>query len=626
MGASIMDALAERASASLEKHGLQELYSYWVKSGARSIEDNIPELGKVLTSTMRYFKELKGQRIGEWQAQAEPLEKAAAQDSDVAKNFYDYFTGNAKHSNPAVQQLADLGKKARLEEYAKASQSGIPVGPLTQDAWPRMWTKDKTEGASQARAMDYLIKNEGKTPTEAKQILDMIGKRSKGRKSFNLRMARKTELPGWRKDIYAIGDAMRDEIHDRTFTEVFGEGGAKLNKMLDLIRNTQGHSAFQLANRYVDVVLRRPGDYYQPYTNAERTVNSVLTARYLGAISIRHAGQSLNALLFGGRLEPMVKAISTYASDPEYARYWGLRSGSLTTDAIGEIRKLIEEDVPGAHKLGNKIFEVTGFPKVMRMNRTLTSLYGKYLAEDLVDEYGKSKSSYVAKKLAQLGIDADKAVENGLTPEDLYRASSRTTEVTMSPMEAENLPIAWRHNMYSRWMTQYKPFIYMQTKLLKDHVLKPALEFAATGGKGGDIRPLVYLGLTFPTAGELVGDAYNLATKGDLKSRPKAKYWLDRAVDNVAWLGGLGMLNDLIFMMTSPEGTNLLGPLEGEVGDLKAIIMNKHRGKQIARQIPIVGRAISAKMRPKQSHKARGFEGWLQKGHLTKGLNKLLGQ
>ena len=66
MGAPILDALAQRASASLEKQGLKGLYSYWVKSGARSVEDNIPELGKVLTSTLRYFKETKADRIGKF--------------------------------------------------------------------------------------------------------------------------------------------------------------------------------------------------------------------------------------------------------------------------------------------------------------------------------------------------------------------------------------------------------------------------------------------------------------------------------------------------------------------------------------------------------------------------------
>jgi hypothetical protein len=628
MGAGILDALAQRASQAVERHGLSGLYDMWLKRSSVAVEDNIPELGKALTGSLKYFKEKFGQEYGAYTSVEDKMIRQAEKYPEVRANYYDYFTGNAQHSDPIVRQLADFHKRANLEEYAKAGQVGVPLGPPNPDNFSRKWMRGKFSDEKQrAQMMDHLIKTgQAKSATEAKRILDIIGERSKGKKSYNLRIGRKVDLPGWRKDIYSQQDAMREKVYDRVYTEVFGEGGKTLNGLLDTIRKTNGHAAFQLANRYVDVVLRKRGEYYQPYTNAERTVNSILAARYLGAISIRHAGQSLNALVFGGRMRPMLDAIMTYATDPEQARYWGLRSGSLTTDAIGEMKKLIEEDVPGAHKLGSKIFEVTGFPKLMRMNRTITSLYGKYLAEDLVDEYTSSKSPYVARKLAQLGIDADKALENGLSLEDLYRASSRTTEVTMSPLEHENLPLAWRSNMYSRWMTQYKPFIYMQTQLLKNHMIKPAMEYFATGGKSGDIKPLIYYSLLFPTAGEIIGDAYNLATKGDLKSRPGFKYPVDRAVDNIAWLGGLGALNDLIFALTSPEGSNLLGPLEGEIADLKAIWSSKHKGKQIARQVPIVGRAISAQMKPKQTHKARGLEGWLQEGHLTKGLERLLGR
>lgn len=624
MGGPLLTELVERGSQALEKRGLSELYDLTLKRSSRAIEDNIPGLGKLLTGSLKNFKEKFAQQYQGYIADADiPFYEKFKHDEDLMKNYYDYWTGAKTHPDPAVGQAIKAQKTARAAEYIKSAQAGIPVGPPTQDAWPRKWVRGSLEKGGRDKMIDHLI-NTGqvKSASEAKNILNIIGERTKGKKSYNLRVGRKYDLPGWRKDYFAVRDAMREGVYDRVFTETFGDNGAKLSSLLDTIRDKSGYHNFELANRYVDVVLRKHGEYYKPYSNRERFANSILAARYLGGISIRHAGQSLNAILFGGRIRPYIAAIAERFADPQSARMYGLRSGAVPVEAIDEIKKILEEEIIPEQRLGRGVFKVTGFPSVMRFNREITALYGRNLAEDLVDEYAKNKSSYTARRLAQLGIDADKAVQNGLTAEDLYRASSRTTEVTMSPLEHENLPIAWRDTELHRYLSQYRPFIYMQHQLIKNHVVNPALEFVQTGGKSGSLKPLAYLALVYPTAGELVGDAYTMLTKGTIKDRPKPKYWLDRYVDNIAWLGGLGALNDLIFAVSDPE--SFMGPLIGEIGDLANLITTKHKAKAAAKQIPIIGRYISSRMYPRRKYTPRGFEGYLSTGHLTKSLNKFL--
>src|SRR5437899_6488458 len=100
----------------------------------------------------------------------------------------------------------------------------------------------------------------------------------------------------------------------------------------------------------------------------------------------------------------------------------------------------------------------------------------------------------------------------------------------------------------------------MQSVLLRDEVLKPAMTYVRTAGKEGALAPLVYFSLLFPTFGEVVADLSNLALRGDLKEMPEGKFWLDRAVDNVSYVSGMGIISDLIHVFTSRYGVDLLIP------------------------------------------------------------------
>lgn len=631
MGGEILGKLfseaGEAAGEALERRGVGSFADHWLTRGAKAVEERAPALGKMLTTIVSSVPEKYRQYLGDYEVALNPLLKQVEKHPEVRNDFYDYFIGTKTHPDPAVKELSDLYKKTNVGAFVKAGQSGIPLGPPNPDNWSRIWPKGMFEGVNRQKAVQHLVTSgQAKTEAEAEKLLDMIGGKSKGRKSFNLRVGRRVDIPGWRKDVYVQQDAMRGKLWDIAFTEQAGEGGAKINQLLSAIRKRHGNSAYQLADQYVDMMFKKVGKNYRPYSDLERSVNSVMAARYLGLMPLRHLTQPTSTIVTGARFRPMIAALAESVLNYHSAEEWGLRSGAVLSGAFQEMKRVMDEEF-SERWIGSKVIKLTQAPRVFRFNRIFASVYGRELAKDLTADYATTKSDYVARRLAELGIDAKRAAESGLTEQDLFRASSRTAEMTQFTMDVNHLPLAWRSHPMARMLTQYKPFIYMQSMMLKDQVIKPAMEFVSTAGRSGDIRPLVYATVLFPSVGEVIGDLYNYATRGDLRSRPPAKYWLDRAVDNVSYVAGFGILNDLVYSLTNwRSGSAVQVPLISEISDLLSIATSKHHAKQAAKQIPVVGRLISSRMRPKASHKAPGFQGWLQKGKLTKGLYSVFGE
>ncbi len=620
--ASVVENLLRKATTSLEEKAGPVLDT-WIKRGARSVEDIGPR-GQMLTGLLKNLKETYRMYFGEYEAAEKPLIEAVSKHRDVAENFYDYFSGAKKHPDPgvqnSVQSYTDFVKASNLSAYGKAAKSGVPVGKPNPDDWSRVWPRSTFEGVNRESSVKTLItQGYAKNEHEASKLLDKLSGQVKGRKSYNLRTSRRVDLPGWRKDIFAPSDAMKDKLWDIASHEILGPKEEILSELLSSIKRENGNASYQLADKYVDVFLRKVGKNYRPYSNAEQSINTLVATRFLGLASVRNVAQPLNTIVFGARMKPLVNTIRELISDYGNAEEWGIRSGVVFSNALKTMRSVFNDDFGRS----NPILKWTGFSSVERFNRIFSTTYGKELARDLVQEFDGTKSPYVLKKLAQLGIDAERALERGLTEQELLRAGMRTSDITQFGYSVDQLPIAWRDSPMSRILTQYKPWVYMQSVLLRDEIIKPAITFARTGGRDGAIAPLAYFAMLFPTVGEVIADVYNVATRGDLKDRPEAKYWLDRAIDNISYVGGFGILNDLVYSLSSPDRLTQV-PLASMIADLIRISMSKDPLKTATRQIPTVGPILSRQMKPRKRLKAHGFQGYLQEGELTKGLYKIL--
>jgi hypothetical protein len=617
-----VERLLAEAGEQVAKRGVKEVYNYVIKRGSQAVRDAAPGLGDALTNLIVGTQEKYRQIVGGYEADMLPYVKRVEKYPDVMKNFYDYFSGAKTHPDPAVKELAEKVRMDNLMAYAQAGKAGIKIGPPNPDNWSRKWPYGQFEGKNREKAIARLIKNgDAKNEDQAVKLLDFMSGKSKVNKDYNLEAPRKYDVEGWRKDFYSQTDAMRSKLWRIIYAQNAGPKAERVSQALSAIRQQYGQSAYQVADSYVDQMFRKVGKNYRPYSSLERGINSVNAARFLGMIGVRHASQTINAMVFGARMRPILKGLYEMIAEASSAEEWGLRAGALTNSAFQEMKRSLGE-MYGSQSLGSWVIRASGFPTVMKYNRIFASVYGRELAKDLVDEYAVNKSPTIARKLAQLGIDADGAVERGLSLQDLYRASSRTSELTMFNFDVEHLPLAWRDSPLHRLLSQYKPWIYMQSVFLKDNVLKPAVKFAATGGREGEIRPLVYMALLFPTFGEVTADLYSLLTRGSFEDRPPMKYWVDRAVENISFVGGFGILHDLVYTLTSWQ-SGLQIPAWSEMSDIWRAITSKHHMKEASRQIPIAGRLIYHQMHPK-SKPPKGYREKLRKGYLTKHLNRFL--
>jgi len=228
-----------------------------------------------------------------------------------------------------------------------------------------------------------------------------------------------------------------------------------------------------------------------------------------------------------------------------------------------------------------------------------------------------------------MGIDVARLQERGvLSEDDLLQAAKRTSDVTQFTFDANQLPIAWKSSPAARIVLQFKQYFYTQANFVKNFAIKPAVEYARTGGASGDIKPLVYMSLLFPTFGELTSDLREYARKGTLEERPQLP--LERLVDNAGHAGMFGIYQDLVYNIASPSDAPIwhfvAGPVLSDMVDLARLPQTKQPiGLEMLRRIPVVGPYAAYHERESSRTRPRK-KGFLERGALTKFMSDSIGR
>lgn len=592
-------------------------------SGARQLEDLGPS-GAALNKGLLAFRDASEQKYGQFAAQyakdIEPLKS----DPKLAEEYLNHYIRGAKAS-PYVEQLVAKHRLARLDLWDKAGKAGIKVAPLIQDDYPHVFPKWLYEGQNRERAIQHLIKvGDAKTTADAERILDRT--RITNLKSYNLEAKRRYNLPGFREDLAVIPDVMRSGYRRLAFAETLGPNQENVDTMLEAIKSEHGNIGYQKAKKVVDVFLRSQGVNYRPPGKMEQSVASLEIFTKLGLASLSHLGQPMNLMLFDGSVKPFMKGLRDMVSDYGNAHEFAMKSGAILGDTLEEIRARAGQEVG---PIGRKVLQYSGFVKIDDIRRTLASNVGKHIADELLSQLkAEPGDKFLRGKLSQLGIDAGEALEHGgLSESDYMMAAKRTSDITQFRFDALSVPPAWRDSPSMRMLTMFKQFYFVQTKFLKDYVLRPAYDFSRSGGREGSLKPLILMSIAFPTVGEIVSDLKKYAREGDLTSRPGADILADRLLDNFAQVGGLGVLHDVVYAMSSPDQTpawNFFGgPIMSDLVDLTSLPFSRRPwhglGKKAARSVPIVGPLLSKTLFPSK----KKYKTWFEKGGVTKALESL---
>jgi len=305
----------------------------------------------------------------------------------------------------------------------------------------------------------------------------------------------------------------------------------------------------------------------------------VITKLALGAIS--QPSQMLSANVRTGYRNSMRDFFRYLSQDPEVFDF-AIRSGvalrGVVRDSqmslVGRETEFLDKVLFTQFDMASRVYgAMRGASMAEHMGQELMS--ATHQAERLANVRGVGKAGLnvlgvpkviqnriaaIEGRFSKLGIDAREIVEQGgtLNQEQLLKAAQSVSMDVNFWGDALSLPVFYR-SPYGRFITQFKSFGFQQTRLIKDHVVKPFMKWVE-GKPGGDPAPLTRFLLTMPAGGEAISDLKALARA---KDRPTNV--IERLADNMANAAGWGLLYDAT-RATDYGAAGTLGLLTGPIG------------------------------------------------------------
>lgn len=628
LGTGIKDA-AEAAWSKIWNPSLERGYIQSGEAGLRHIGPLAETAGQMARQARDNFES----RFGKVLAYREPLAHDIIR-SGASEEVINDLERKVRATDPKAKALADYDKLLNNALIPEAAQHGIKIGPLNPDDFHHMWDSEMFEGVNKQKIIKHLVTTgQARDESHAQQIIQRQMQTNMGSGMVHtLSSARRVNLPGYRRDLAVMSDHFGAVIKKIEQTKVFGPNDEAYTKLLEGIKQQHGQFAHDYTKNIVDNILGRSAGYTSEIDQGlgkgwYRKIASIEAMGHLGLAVLSHTGQPLNAVLMSARggLTPLVGAMRDAIFDHGNAMSFLAKSGATFLHASREARRIAGAET---ETMGGKLLRYTQFSYIDKIRRMFSGLLGKNFAEQQFEKFlANPKDQKVINNLRIFGIDpAEVQKAGGLQERHLIQAAKRMSDITQFRTDAMTVPPKWLDNKEPtlRLAVMYKQYFYQQSKFIKDQVLKPAL-------LEKEFKPLIAMGILFPTFGEIVGDMKEFARKGNLDDRPgfDKNHWLDRMASNYAVVGGIGILADLVNAFAAPDkaaaGRYLIGPAFGDTIDIGQMLFMKHPipavEKKIVQSVPVVGPISSRKLFPSKQHQ----KGPLQRGVITREFNKLFG-
>ena len=320
----------------------------------------------------------------------------------------------------------------------------------------------------------------------------------------------------------------------------------------------------------------------------------------LGLASIPNATQSTNTALVTGTRNT-AKQIANYFSGAKSKKEmaeWALRIGATLESSLNQF--YTGTGVAGS--AAQKFLKATKFIQIERFNRIVAANSGKKYAEDMAIRLLKNnKDRFANRAFKKLNVSAKDIIKRGYINEaetiSIAQDIVNKTQFRAGPLD---LPL-WFSSPHGRLVTQFKSFAFNQAKLMKDLWKEEVMN--------GNLRPLIRAVTLMPILGEGVKDVRSILT-----GQVRDEKGLDRLLDNVSSVGGIGMVNDLYqaARYNSMAGY-MAGPTVSDIGKATTGVVKSTQGKPrqlerwLLRQAPVVGpfmaNALTPSLRLKRKRK-----------------------
>jgi hypothetical protein len=404
----------------------------------------------------------------------------------------DIFRGFSKKESLEVSDILEGAKPTSLKtgtaakilrnwlnkRQNKAVEAGLDVGYL-ENYYPRKYDFDElTKSGRKEKILQEMVdKGQSGTKAEAEKTLqDFIFKNSE-RKYGNLEYERMYDIPGYERDPRKALKQYADSVAGRlSEVQTFGKKDEIANALINKI--SEGGGDYREAQRIFDFMYKG-----EPQNKLVNNLTKFQALTKLSLAFFSNATQSVNTASIGGigrTVKAIVKNFTDFKNSDDFAKIAGVYQDMNIKQELGF--------EPG--KLMNLVMKP--FNIVERFNRRVAATTGKLKGIDLINDFKKNpQDKYIIESLEKLGIKTEKLLAGKINDEDLIKAANTFTYKTQFLANAFNIPPAWR-TPTGKLLSQFKSFSFMQTKFVRDEILKEA--------RKGNIAPLVKFLFMAPVA------------------------------------------------------------------------------------------------------------------------------
>lgn len=363
------------------------------------------------------------------------------------------------------------------------------------------------------------------------------------------------------------------------FVDNWGMDGSIEKRLLDDMRKNHWNYKF------AEELFRFENDQLtQSERDALKTVNSIkglqALTKFTPFTTLRNSVQGFLGSTTRGNLLAGIKAIHG-SLDPVMRRY-ARESGALADSIENYINESFGGESQSAiGKLTGKYLDWIQFTRTDRANRIMGAIGGLEFMKDMLKRVQKDSvlKKRAIREFEKMGLDINKVLDNGgFTEAQEKKIMRRFAYETQFGVRAKDLPLFWS-SPYGKLATQWKPFGYKMTQLIRDSIIGEL--------KQGNAFPLLTYMVAYGVTGEGINyvidhirHTLNFNPKGDDKRDPNEESligqamkgniggFLKRYIEDLSGLGALSFMVDIGRSMgydKSGAEKLLLGPALSEI-------------------------------------------------------------
>jgi len=594
-----------------------------ITNSIRDYMEKQGEPGKKLSKMLLDARHKGDSYAGNAIADIEPVLNKLS-DEDI-KKFVSVIEDGLTPDTPALKNAVEVWGREKTKVFAIAKRLGLDI-KFRSNYFPHFVPEEIIKSARARK--DALVKvvqmGKAQTITEAESMYNQVVLRKVARRYGNLEKPRKVDFPIYERDPRKVIPTYLDSAwHRIADAEFLGMADEKAYGLVNQIAVEGGDAKQVLAS--LDLALGKTvsADAWADLANLVGAIQVI--TKFTPMTTLANLTQRLQTLIWTGPKgwNPYILKSALGSRATQREKEWATRTGVL----LDSSKKQFIQETGGPADIVRRFLRLIRFSPVEDLNRIFTANTARDWAQNYFSDLQRNPADKPARRVFdRIGIDITKSLTNGeLSKQDLIDASQYLNDHTQFSYQIEELPYGFKSHPALKLLFQWKSFMFLNSKNSTE-LGKIVYEETKHKNFAFVIGVLLAAGIGYQIIGEIMNDLYAV-----ISGRKRDKEGFARAFENYLWYGhvftdtikatqygklgvysllagpSLSMGVDYIYALA--ELTKDRKTKEGmeEVKSRTAPI-----GKQVIRDVPIVGPALKGLFFPPEEGKTKGNGGSLK--------------